>query len=118
MLLSVGFASFLGIIVAILVIAMCSHADDRKKEKKEHKKRRVSSSDEKVFSDPLEELSENMTFNVIQKSNKDRRRELAKANPPPAAPSSTPKSVSRDRSKVEKSKHVSSESSSYDSSSV
>ena len=76
-------------IAVVILIALCAKADDRKKEKKEKKEKRKDSesSPRGVFDDRLEEISENMAFHVIAKSNKARRKEREaqkKAAPEPA----------------------------------
>jgi hypothetical protein len=95
---------------------MCSHVDDREKEKREYKNKHRVSDDDKWASDGLEELSENIAFDVIQKANRDRRKEMAN-RPQPAAASKPTESKSGDPEKGQTRKKVSSSDESYESSS-
>lgn len=65
------------VVVSVVLIGMCAKTDDRKKERRERNERShdSTSSDRGVFDDRLEEISENMAFHVIAKSNKERRKE-------------------------------------------
>lgn len=67
------------VVVSVFLIVLCARTDDRKKERRERNERSrdSTSSDRGVFDDRLEEISENMTFHVIAKSNKEQRKQKA-----------------------------------------
>ena len=65
------------VVVSVILIAMCAKTDDRKRERRERNEQShdSTSSERGVFDDRLEEISENMAFHVIAKSNKEQRKE-------------------------------------------
>jgi hypothetical protein len=77
------------LLLAVLFIALCAHADDRKRERREEKERSGSSSEQPVYDDRLEDFSDNADFHVNAKSNKELRQERAAKPAPPRRHSSS-----------------------------